>query len=125
MTSPLGSALAGVSYTHLGQVGQTMQLQGAQTWRTYTYDPGRLRLSEVLQQRNATSNAVVSDDHYTYDNAGDVTIDNNVTVTAGTDTQCYTYDYLQQLTAVRRLGVPSTLFVASLPMPVTIGVRVI
>lgn len=54
-----------------------------------------------------------------------MTIDNNVTVAAGTDTQCYTYDYLQQLTAVRRLGVPSTLFVASLPMPVTIGVRVI
>lgn len=97
--STVGSIASSIAYTNLGQVSQIMQSQVAQTWRTNYWDPVTLRLNEVLAQRNATANAVVSDDTYTYSNAGDVISDKNTTTAAGTDTQCYSYDNLHELTA--------------------------
>lgn len=96
-SSPLGSVVASITYTHVGQLGQITQSQGAQVFHTYTWDPTTLRLNELLAQRTATANATVSDDSYTYDQAGNLKEDNNVTPAAGTDTQCYSYDYLRNL----------------------------
>jgi RHS repeat-associated protein len=96
--SGIGSYLDGTTYTHLGQMAQLFQYDGAVQWRTYGWDPATSRLTNLLVQRSATNNAVVSNDAYTYDNAGDVTSDTNTNTGGGTDTQCFVYDHLQNLT---------------------------
>lgn len=98
LSSALAHYLSSVTYTHLGQVGQTFQSEGAEQWRTYTWDTQTLRLNELFDQRYATANATVSDDTYTYDNAGKITEDSNRTEAVGIDTQCYRYDNLNNLT---------------------------
>jgi RHS repeat-associated protein len=93
------SYLGGVDYTHIGQIaGTTQGSSGALVETSNTWDTGTGRLDEHLVQRVASQGAVVSDDSYTYDDAGDVTSDTNATPGPGTDTQCYRYDYLQRLT---------------------------
>jgi len=100
LSSKLGAVASSISFTNLGQVSQVMQLQGAQTWRTNYWDPTTLRLDEVKSERNATANTIVSDDKYGFDNAGNITSDTNTTnPTVGTDTQCFSYDNLRELTA--------------------------
>ncbi len=100
LSSASGAALGGVIYTHLGQVAQTTQaMTGTTVYNTDSWDPAAERLSEHFTQHVATAGAVVSDYYYTYNNAGEVLEDNNVTPTTSTDTQCYTYDQLQNLTA--------------------------
>ena len=91
--------VSGVVYNHLNQVAQISQINTAAVYTTPTYDPGTNRLTELLVQRAATSNAVVADDHYSYTDSGLITKDSNVTAdpTAGTDTQCFGYDQLQNL----------------------------
>jgi RHS repeat-associated protein len=98
LTSTSGHVVSGITYTHLGQVGQIFQYQGAEVWDTFTWDTGNQRLTESLSQRLATANPTVSDDHYTYTNDGQIMSDKNVTEIAGTDMQCFSYDQLQNLT---------------------------
>jgi RHS repeat-associated protein len=98
--SASGDYLAGVFYTHLGQIALTLRAEsGAEIYDTYTWDPASGRLAEEMTQRVVSSGAVVSDDEYTYDHAGNMTTDTNTVPSAGTDTQCFNYDYLQRLTA--------------------------
>jgi RHS repeat-associated protein len=99
LSSALAHYLSGVTYTHLNQLGQTFQFQGAEQWRTYTWDPQTLRLEELFDQRYASANATVSDDTYSYTDAGTLTEDSNRTEAAGTDTQCYSYNLIGDLTA--------------------------
>jgi RHS repeat-associated protein len=98
LRSAVASYVAGTTYTNLGQLGQITQLQGAEVWRTFSYDPGTLRISQLLTQRYASTNAIVSDPYYIYNNAGDITEISDQTPATGTDTQCYSYDFQQNLT---------------------------
>lgn len=77
-------------YDNLGRAQQYTLGQGsaAQLYLTNTYDDGTDRLTRQLATTNLSSN-VVSDHHYTYDNAGNTTKDAE---TAGGDTQCFGYD---------------------------------
>jgi RHS repeat-associated protein len=93
-----GSYLSGTTYNHLGRVAQTTQSNGAAMYRTYTYDAGTQRLTELLTQRNAASNAVVSDRTYAYSNAGAVTSITDRPSGLPADAQCFSRDYLQRIT---------------------------
>ncbi len=98
-TSGLGSILDSATYTHLGQLAQTLATtSGTQIAHTYTYEPASLRLSTDYTN-SPSSGGVLSNDTYTYDSAGDILEDNNVVTGVATDTQCYSYDPLQDLTA--------------------------
>ncbi len=98
-TSGLGSILDSATYTHLGQLAQTLATtSGTQIAHTYTYEPASGRLSTDYTN-SPSSGGVLSNDTYTYDSAGDILEDNNVVTGVATDTQCYSYDPLQDLTA--------------------------
>ncbi len=87
-------------YSQFGQLTETIQSQNhAVVYNTYRWDPVSGRLTEHMAQRVVASGAVVSDDTYTYDHAGNITADTNTVPSAGTETQCYGYDYRQRLTA--------------------------
>jgi RHS repeat-associated protein len=77
----------------------TTDKRGAvETYRDYSYDLSTGRLDHSTT--STTSKGVVSDPHYTYDQAGNITrISNPLTGEPGsTDTQCFTQDYLLRLT---------------------------
>jgi RHS repeat-associated protein len=97
--SDLGSYVEDLTYTHLDQIAQTFQYNGAVQWRTFGWDSATSRMTELLTQRMATNNAIVSDDKYSYDPAGNMLSDTNATPATGTDTQCFSYDHLQNLTS--------------------------
>ncbi len=98
--SSSGSYVVAVTYDHLGRLAQTIQDQSSATlYRTYTYDDGTNRLIELLSQRSATTNAVIADRKYTYTDAGDLSSISDNTPATGVDTQCFSYDGKQQLTA--------------------------
>jgi len=100
LRSNQASYVATVQYDHYGRLAQMGQSWSATTtYRTPSWQDGSNRLTDMLSQRRASSGAVIADRHYSYDNAGDVTEINDVTPTTGTDTQCLTYDYNQELTA--------------------------
>lgn len=83
-------------YTHLNELAQFGVSQGA-NWlnRTYYYADGTRRLTRALTTA-ATPGA--SDRAYTYNPAGNITSVVNTTAPNPTDTQCFTYDYLQRIT---------------------------
>ncbi|MGI8882512.1 MAG: RHS repeat-associated core domain-containing protein [Jatrophihabitans sp.] len=119
MGSDLGSYLGGVTYTHLGQIAQTNRYSGiANLFDTRSYDAGTGRLTEDLQQRESSTNAVIADDTYAYDHAGNITSDTNNAPAAGTDTQCFNYDYLQRLT---QSWTPATAGCTAAPSSGTLG----
>ena len=68
--------------------------------RQYTYDDNTNRLTDLLTETNASTGFHTADHHYTYTNSGLITSDSNIADGQGTDTQCYTYDGLQELTEV-------------------------
>jgi RHS repeat-associated protein len=99
LDSDLASYLGTVTYDHFGRLATLGQSWSAATLtHTYTWQDGSNRLLEALARRTASTNAIIADRHYSYDNAGDITEINDVTPATGTDTQCFGYDYQQQLT---------------------------
>ncbi len=99
LDSDLASYLATVGYDHYGRLTTLGQSWSAATLNhTYHWQDGSNRLLETLVQRNAATNAIIADRHYSYDQAGDITAINDPTPATGTDTQCFSYDYQQQLT---------------------------
>jgi RHS repeat-associated protein len=97
--SSLASYVGSVGYDHYGRlVSLGQSWSAASLTHTYTWQDGSNRLLEVLARRTASTNAIIADRYYSYDNAGDITEVNDVTPATGTDTQCFSYDYQQQLT---------------------------
>ncbi|MGH3158134.1 MAG: RHS repeat-associated core domain-containing protein [Streptosporangiaceae bacterium] len=86
------------TYTPQGQV--TFTLFGTspdQMARTFQYDTPTNRLqSSTLDLQNL--DAAADSTTYSYNQAGDVTATSDVQNTGGTETQCFSYDDLQQLT---------------------------
>ena len=94
--------LAWMDYTHFGQpLRASMGVTPHQIVETYDYEPSTQRpLMAVLDMQSGTTH--VDNTGYTYNPAGQITSISDVQDaggTARTDTQCFSYDYLQRLTA--------------------------
>ncbi|GAB2819429.1 RHS repeat-associated core domain-containing protein [Actinoallomurus bryophytorum] len=84
-------------YSLTGKPEQYELSTGAKkTWLTYSYEYGTQRLAESRTERQDIA-GVDRDAKYTYDDAGNVTSATDSS-RAGTDSQCFAYDYLQRLT---------------------------
>ncbi len=84
-------------YSLTGKPEQYELSTGAKkTWLTYSYEYGTQRLAESRTDRQDIA-GVDRDAKYAYDDTGNVTSISD-TSRAGTDTQCFGYDYLQRLT---------------------------
>ena len=86
--------------------------------RQYTYDDNTNRLTDLLTETNASTGFHTADHRYTYTNSGLITSDSNTADGQGTDTQCYTYDGLQELTEV---WTPSSNNCATAKSPTSMG----
>lgn len=95
-----------MDYTHLGApMDATMGTPGTQVVQSYTYTPGTSRLQNYTvdaQAAGSNTSAELDNVTYTYNDAGQKTSSTDIqtggTTPAGTDTQCYQYDYLGRLT---------------------------
>lgn len=93
--------LSTINYTAIGQVSQYARTGGTVTdYSDFGYDPATGAVKENLNQTfvGATS-AIVSDDLFSYDDAGNITAQKTSADSMATDTQCYNYDPLRDLTA--------------------------
>jgi RHS repeat-associated protein len=89
-----------VSYSPLGQVLQTnFGPYGSQFARTQTYDQPTGRLLTVADGTQTSTASAVDSTSYTYNPAGSITALSTVYNGASTDTQCFTYDQQNRLTA--------------------------
>ncbi len=64
---------------------------------TNTYADGTNRLASTLAERATTTNYMITNRAYGYDQAGDITSVADTPQGATADTQCFGYDYLQRL----------------------------
>ena len=95
-----------MDYTNLGQPQDALMGQvGTEVVQSYTYTPGTSRLQGyTVDDQVGAGNTSLEPDKvtYTYNDAGQKTSTTDVqqggTTPAGTDTQCYQYDYLGRLT---------------------------
>jgi RHS repeat-associated protein len=78
---------------------------GKKAWLTYSYEYGTQRLHSSRVDREDIA-GVDRNATYTYDDAGNVTAISDV-ARSGTDTQCFTYDYLRRLTEAWTQGTQS------------------
>jgi RHS repeat-associated protein len=91
--------LDNVNYDPLGQVlSTTFGPFGTQMVQDYTYDAGTSRTLQSIT--NLQTLPVAADTtSYTYDPSGNITSSSDAQNTGGTQTQCYSYNKLDQLTA--------------------------
>jgi RHS repeat-associated protein len=91
--------VSGTAYTVFGEPSVTSYSTpgGKLAQQGLYYEEATRRLSESLTYRE-TAPSTVSDVHYTYDNADDITKIANTPGGGTADTQCFTNDYLQRLT---------------------------
>jgi RHS repeat-associated protein len=68
--------------------------------RHLNYDDATNRLTSLSEVTNAATGFHLASHSYTYTNSGLLTSDSNTADGQGTDTQCYRYDQLQELTDV-------------------------
>jgi RHS repeat-associated protein len=103
-------------YTPQGQIQRaTFGSFGVQLVQTYSTDPATARLLTTTTNLQ-TLPAVADATSYTYNPAGDITSSSDAQNTGGTQTQCYAYDNLQQLTtAWTDAGGTTTLPAPSVP----------
>jgi RHS repeat-associated protein len=87
-------------YTALGQVAEHDRTGGTNELSTvYGYDPATGATDQIEDFTQASpSNTVLQNSAYTYDLAGNVTKVASTSATLASDTQCFNYDYLQNLT---------------------------
>ena len=91
--------LDNVNYDPLGEVlSTTFGAYGTQLVQDYTYDAGTGRLLQSITNLQTASSAADTTS-YTYDDSGNITSESDAQNTGGTQTQCFTYDGLDQLTA--------------------------
>jgi RHS repeat-associated protein len=97
------SYVADTDYNALGEVDQydyytgLYSKTGSHVFQSYTHDEETGRLKSIRTDRELISPFTVSDVRYNYDPAGEVTQVQDVAAPGGTDTQCFTYDYLQRM----------------------------
>ncbi|SFO06979.1 intein C-terminal splicing region/RHS repeat-associated core domain-containing protein [Amycolatopsis rubida] len=65
---------------------------------THTYADGTNRLATTLAERATKTNFMIANRFYGYDPAGNITSLADTPQDAQSDTQCFSYDYLQRLT---------------------------
>jgi RHS repeat-associated protein len=91
--------LDNVNYDPLGEVlSTTFGAYGTQMVQDYTYDAGTARLLQSITNLQTASSAADTTS-YTYDDSGNITSESDAQNTGGTQTQCFTYNGLDQLTA--------------------------
>jgi len=103
LTAVAGTAqyLGDVSYTTINQPSIMTFSNGSSTvTRTFTYDDKTSRVTDVVSAVGNVANPNFARHHYTYDAVGLLTSDSNAADGLSTDTQCYNYDALQELTDV-------------------------
>ncbi|WP_306371048.1 RHS repeat-associated core domain-containing protein [Nocardiopsis sp. CC223A] len=105
--SRFGQYVTGTTYNNLGQLTQrSMDRDTAQsfhpTWITRHYDPttGRMSRTSMVPQLGVTGS--LADQHYAYDDAGNILNLRNEPTAAHlqSDVQCYDYDHMRRLTDV-------------------------
>ncbi|MEU4743522.1 RHS repeat-associated core domain-containing protein [Actinosynnema sp. NPDC023658] len=93
-----------VSSTKYNPIGQVLRTDYAdvndpkQLSTTHTYDDFTGRITSTMAVRATTTDPVMANRAYTYNQVGDVT-EVHDTATAIADNQCFGYDYLRRLTA--------------------------
>jgi RHS repeat-associated protein len=86
-----------LSYTELGQPAEYQMGPSAEpAWVVDSYDEQTGALTGQLAQAGATP-VTVDDQHYTYDNTGQVTSDADTPSGGPAQVQCFQYDYLGRL----------------------------
>lgn len=101
-TDTMGGSGAYVSDTIYSPFGEPLQLTmgntlGKAIWQTLTYEPGtRRRLTSQLDREVVPTYDSLTT--YGYDLAGNITSIKDAPHSSTGDTQCFRYDYLQQLT---------------------------
>ena len=91
--------LDNVNYDPTGQIeNTTFGPYGTQLVEGYTYDPGTSRMLQAVTNLQTLSSAADTTS-YTYDDAGNITSESDAQNTGGTQTQCFSYNALDQLTA--------------------------
>jgi RHS repeat-associated protein len=94
----LGGYVTNLTYTELGQPQEYTLGSGSNAWMTDTWDPQTGLLTQQLTQtQTGTSPVTVDDQHYTYDNTGQITSEADTPPGGATQVQCFTYDYLGRL----------------------------
>lgn len=92
--SPIGS----VGYTGIDQIAQIQRSSSAELFTDYQYDPATGAASEIKDSSSTgAAFTVQADRKYSHNPSGDVT-GIATTGAAGTDYQCFNYDYLHDLT---------------------------
>ncbi|MFI6763436.1 polymorphic toxin-type HINT domain-containing protein [Micromonospora sp. NPDC050417] len=95
-----GSYVTGQTYTRYGEPEITTRKTSGQEYvdDITEYDPITRRVTHSsVKPQNATG--TVSDRHYEYDDAGNITSINDTPAAGTTDNQCFTYDNLSRLTS--------------------------
>lgn len=118
-TSLIGiSSYANTVYTAIGQIAQYGRRGTGVSYTDYGYDPAT---GSVLSIEDRTFSAGVTTEQadrvYTRDDANNIT-SVKTTGSAATDTQCYNYDHLQNLTSV---WTPTSNSCTAAPTATTIG----
>ena len=111
--------LGTVAYSPIGQLAQLNRPGTSSTISSYGYDAATgliLALNDVTLSGGSYVN--VASRTYTRDLAGNVTSSTTTATGATTNTQCYTYDYLQNLTAA---WTPTSNSCSAAPTSSTIG----
>jgi RHS repeat-associated protein len=95
------NSYAAVSYTPLSQVAQIERNSstGTSLYSDYGWDAATGRLDQIQDMTlNGTTTHVAMNDAYSYDPDGNVASIEQTSDTLATQTQCFQYDYLQDLT---------------------------
>ncbi len=91
--------LDNINYDPLGQVlSTTFGAYGTQLVQDYAYDAGTSRLLQSITNLQTLSSAADTTS-YTYEDSGNITSVSDTQNTGGTQTQCFTYNDLDQLSA--------------------------
>ncbi|MFI7416742.1 RHS repeat-associated core domain-containing protein [Nonomuraea sp. NPDC049684] len=98
LTSNLNTYVSATTYGLTGKLGQyeVGTTAGKRSWFTYGYEYGTQRLADSRVERE-NQTGVDRSATYGYDPSGNITSIADVSK-SGTDTQCFTYDYLRRLT---------------------------
>ncbi|TFC22102.1 hypothetical protein E3O55_18975 [Cryobacterium sp. MDB1-18-2] len=112
------SYLIGNVYSAIGQLVDYGRAATTSLDSTYGYDPANGAITEIKEGTTVSGTyTVVADRNYVHDNGGNVT-SVTTTGTAATDTQCFSYDYLRDMTSA---WTPSSNSCAAAPTSTTIG----
>jgi RHS repeat-associated protein len=88
------------AYTAIGQVSEYQRIGTTTLWSDYGHDLATGAVTNIIQTANTGSSYTTpANATYAYDNAGNVTSVATTSNTLATDTQCFSYDYLRNLTS--------------------------